>query len=348
MHSEINVLFNYYWGKMKKTKIASTLIAVFATTSIAAGFGPWPTKYFDKGARFSCFEEDPCVPPRLDDIAELRKDFAKLAPARLDHLQKLTDEINKESEKYLVLAQNVAEQEGDNLFSNVYYEIGSAIKEISEKSAVEKARLFVSESSPMLEQLANLENFIAEWNRKIDEQADENLKEGLKLLKKEKYKELNLSEVFQDTLGEMKNIEEGFFVELDDDERAKQIQKILESEYDMSVHFEISDSCPKKVKEFAVQSVGKLQISTGMAKDGQLDAFEDSSLIKMILNGKRGNNTLSVRCKKSGFLSGTSPKYDDKDNELKIRYKEKLNSDGTAKYTLPKVETVKKLLEKEL
>tara|TARA_R110002072_G_scaffold534_7_gene4187 strand:+ start:83949 stop:84953 length:1005 start_codon:yes stop_codon:yes gene_type:complete len=334
---------------MKVFKIKTTLIAILATSNLmAAGFGPWPTKYFLGDARFSCVEESPCIAPRLDDLSELRSDFAKLAPSRLDHLQKLTDEINKESERFLVLAQKVNEQEGDNLFSNVYTEVGSAIKEISEKSAVEKAKLFVSESSPMLEQIANLENFIAEWDRKIEEQTDQSLKDGLKLLKKEKYKELYLSEDFQFILSEMKSVETGFFVELDDQQRSKQIKKILESVYDLSAHFEVDDKCPKFVKDYAVKSIGKLQVSAGMAKDSELDPFQDSSVVRMILNGKRSGNALKIYCKKSGFLSGVSPKYDDKDNELKMRYKEKLNTDGTVKFSLPKASAIKAAIAKEL
>ena len=291
----------------------------------ASNYGPWPMQYFADGERFSCHEESPCIVPRLDDMEEMVKDFKELGSTRLERLQGLSTKASEKVQEVLGLSQNLQLERGENHLSRVFLAFGSELSTELENQRLERARLFVSESSPVLELVEGLQGLLIDFNQQIENQPDENLREGLKLLKKEKYKEFVMSPKFLETMNLLKLVKNEYFSELEGQEGLV-LGKLLDKKVSLMEEFPKRD-CNKKMRQYIEDMIGTIQVSNSLRASNEFDPVKDFKLLKFLLNGKR-NKSLRLRCRDFKRFGRIKATYDAKDHELTIKFKVQMDSQG--------------------
>lgn len=313
------------------------------STNIFAGFGPWPHPYFLEGGLLSCPEEKECLAPRMDDVTTLKSDWLNYEEERLKRIDRLEVIARSSAEKILEIGQLEFQNNEDSLFGKIYAEYGSRLLTNISENEIESMRLWVSQSSPMYLKILELEAKLIEWQNQIDQQQDPDLKEGLILLRNEKYKEWVDGDL-QETLVRMKEIQLQVFPK---DETGEASEDIIADGL-MNLSLELSqyitfNSCPKKVEEKIGAYIGRVQFSQGHRKEGDLDPIADQKRIRFILVGSGFGKPLQVKCKKAGFLSKIKATYE-KRHTIEVKYKTKSDSNGVTKYRLPSKSQITSLL----
>lgn len=309
-------------------------------------YGPWPHQYFKAGERLSCYEADPCVLPRMDDLEALKKDWVTYELSRIERLKRLQDLARQRAEKVLEVAQIELSENESSAFGNLYLGAGSKLLENLEDSQLKRTELWVSQSSPVVDKIVELESNLIEWQNQIDMQQDPDLKEGLQLLRKEKYREWFLSaetiEIFK-SLGE---IQLNYFPKQSANDDVE--QKLVESLLILKVplikdHIKMS-GCPTKIEGHMEKVFGAVQFSEQHRVQGEWDPIKDKEFLKFILSGKYSGTPLTIKCRKGGFLSGPSVKYDSR-HFLEINYKTKKGENGVTLYKVPPRQEILKTLK---
>lgn len=299
-----------------------------------ASFGPWPHPYFLDGGLLSCPEDKECIAPRMDDISTLKSDWLNHEEVRLKRIDRLEVLARGAAEKILEIGQNEIVKNEESVFGQTYMDYGSRLlKNISEKE-IESMRLWVSQSSPMYLKIIELESKLVEWQNQIDQQQDPDLKEGLILLRNEKYKEWLIGDT-QDVLEGMKEVQLEVFPKNDSEETREDliVDGLMNLSFSLGYYIDFQ-GCPKKVEDQVEQHLGKVQFSEGHRKSGDLDPVEDMKYIRFVLVGKGFGRPLTVKCDKAGFLSKIKASYE-KNHTLEIKFKMKKDDNGVTRYRVP-------------
>lgn len=301
-----------------------------------ANFGPWPHSYFMKGGVLSCSEGKPCFAPRMDDVATLKSDWDNHEEERLSRVVRLEDLARVAAEEILEIAQKELIEDEESSFGELYLEYGSRLLNNISKKKIESMRLWVSKASPMYLKIHELEGKLFEWKNQIDQQEDPDLKEGLELLRNEKYKEWLANEEFQETLSMMAKIQEEVFPKssLSETVESDIVDGLMNLEVDLGELVTFKD-CPKKVEDPVKGMLGKVQFSKTHREKLDWDPIKDKNFIRFILKGNGFGRSLTVRCDKANSLLGKVKVSYDKGHQLKVDYRSKEDQDGITQYKIP-------------
>lgn len=330
----------------KKSFLTIGLLFVgMASGSAFASFGPWAHTYFQKGGLLSCSEEKPCLAPRMDDIATLKSDWMAHEEIRLNRVNRLEVLAREAAEKILEIGQTEFQKDEDSVFAKTYMDYGSRLLTNIGDREIESMRLLVSQSSPMFLKIEELEAKLVEWQNQIDQQEDPDLKEGLTLLRNEKYKELLESEEMQNTLEQMESLQKQVFPKGTEEEGSESriVDGLMNLSFDFS-EFVTFSSCPKKIEEKVISYLGRVQFSEAHRKEGELDPVRNQNFIRFILVGKGFGGPLKVSCKKGSLLAKVKASYGG-GHRLEIKYKTKNDSNGVTQYRVPSKSEVLGLLK---
>ena len=320
------------------------VLGTFLASSVQAQFGPWPHSYFQEGGLLSCQAEKPCLAPRMDDVATLKNDWLTYEGDRLERVARLEGLARKSAERILEIGQEELSQNEESLFGEIYMDYGSRLlSNISDKE-IEDMRLWVSQSSPMFLKIIELEAKLIEWQNQIDQQEDPDLKEGLVLLRNEKYKEWLDIEEFQEILKSMEKLQREIFPKEEGGDSEELIVDSL-----MNLQVPLGDyisfkNCPKKVESFVKEIVGEVQFSKAHRGKNDWDPVEDQKFIRFLLVGNGFGRPLRVSCDKGSFLAKVKATYE-KGHTIEIKYKTKEEDNGVTIYRLPKKQEVLSLLK---
>lgn len=322
----------------------STLALLFTYTA-QAQFGPWPHSYFLEDGLLSCDQEKACLAPGMDDVATLKSDWLNHEQERLERVNRLEALARQSAEKILEIGQEELSKSEESRFGSLYMEYGSRLlTNISEKK-IEDMRLWVSQSSPMFLKINELEAKLIEWQNQIDQQEDEDLKEGLILLRNEKYKEWLEEESLQSTLKTMQGIQAEIFPKglSDVDLESSIVDGLMNLKVGLGelVSF---DSCPQKVKTHMSELLGNVQFSKTHREKGDWDPIKDQKFIRFLLVGNGFGRPLRIECDKGGLLARVKVSYE-KGHKLVIKYKTKSDNNGVTIYRLPSKQEILGLLK---
>ncbi|GEM_PF-4749207 len=318
-------------------KIKHLLISILAIIPLAghANFGPWPHSYFLKGGVLSCSDGSGCYAPRMDDIATLKADWETHEEERLARVVRLEGLARVSAEEILEVAQQELIEDEESSFGELYLEYGSRLLNNISKKKIESMRLWVSKASPMYQKIHELEGKLIEWQNQIDLQEEPDLKEGLELLRNEKYKEWLVNTEFQEILKTMGSIQEEVFPKSTTSETVENdiVDGLMNLEVDLGelVNFK---NCPKKVEDNVKEALGKIQFSKAHREKNDWDPIRDKTFIRFLLKGNGFGRSLGVTCAKATFLAKAKASYE-KGHQLKIQYKTKVDQDGITQYKMP-------------
>jgi hypothetical protein len=320
------------------------VLGTFFASKAFAQFGPWPHSYFQEGGLLSCSESKVCLAPRMDDVATLKNDWLTYEGERLERVARLEALARKSAEKILEIAQEELSQNEESLFGEIYMDYGSRLlSNISDKE-IDDMRLWVSQSSPMFLKIIELEAKLIEWQNQIEQQEDPDLKEGLVLLRNEKYKEWLEAEDFQEIIKSMAKLQ----VEIFPKEESEGSEDLIVDGL-MNLEVPLGDyitfkSCPKKVEGFVKDIVGEVQFSKAHRGNNDWDPVQDRKFIRFLLVGNGFGRPLRVVCDKGSFLAKVKATYE-KGHTIEIKYKTKEDDNGVTIYRLPEKQEVLSLLK---
>lgn len=350
--------FCYYCPALKHLKLELKLMtlwknkfSIFAMLGLLlptlswANFGPWPQSYFLEGGLLSCPEDKTCLAPRMDDVATLKNDWLENEGARLERVARLESLARQSAEKILEIGQNELTENEESSFGALYMDYGSRLlSNISDKK-IEDTRLWVSQSSPMFLKIVELEAKLIEWQNQIDQQEDPDLKEGLVLLRNEKYKEWLVDEELQDVLKNMNIVQKEIFPKEAEGENSEDIivDGLMNMEVSLGELVSFRD-CPKKVESYVKDIFGEVQFSKAHRGKNDWDPVEDKKFIRFLLVGNGFGKPLRVTCDKGGFLSKVKVSYE-KGHKLEIKYKTKSDDNGVTQYRMPSRQEILSLLK---
>ncbi|MCR9203983.1 MAG: hypothetical protein NXH75_05375 [Halobacteriovoraceae bacterium] len=321
------------------------LMSLLATSEAFAEFGPWAHLYFKEGGLLHCKEEVTCIAPGREDIEALKKDWESSETARLKRIEYLGALANQASEKILELGQTALADNENSNFGNLYMEYGSLLQESASTIKMDSLRLWVSKESPLFSKIIELESLLTEWQNQIDEQEDQDVKEGLELLKNEKYKEWLRSEELQSTLEEMTKIQLQYFPkEVTGESETSLIDGLMKLAIPMTEFMDASD-CTPGIQTRLKMSLGNLQFSNAHREKGDWDPIKDQAFVRFLTDGGGFGKKLKVNCQKAKLLQKVRVRYE-RNHELLIRYRVKSENNGESYYVLPsRADLIKELKE---
>lgn len=310
-----------------------------------ANFGPWPHPYFLEGGLLSCPENKECLAPRMDDVTTLKSDWISHEEVRLKRIERLEVLARGAAEKILEIGQSEIEKNEESIFGQTYMDYGSRLlTNISEKE-IESMRLWVSQSSPMFLKISEIEAKLVEWQNQIDQQQDPDLKEGLILLRNEKYKEWLESDETQEVLLKMKEVQLEVFPKNDTEEGREDliVDGLMNLSFNLAYYIDFQE-CPKKVEDEITKHLGAVQFSEGHRKAGDLDPVKDLNFIRFVLVGPGFGKPLRVKCDKAGFLAKMKVSYE-KNHTLEVKFKMKKDGNGVTQYRVPSRSDIRSVLK---
>ena len=323
---------------MEKLPLKSLFIVALSLASISSGaqsFGPWPHQYFEAGQRLSCFNEaDPCNVARMDDIQALKTDWLNSEQGRLQRIERISELARLQAEKVLVVANTELSENDESAFGALYMEYGSKLLDNIGEKKIDRAKLLVSQSSPMFHKILELEGKLNSWQNQIDEQEDADLKEGLILLKKEKYKEWASNKEFAELLGTMEVFQKEFFPKQEDQNFEQNlIDGMMNLRVELSEHISFID-CPSKAKKQLSENLGGIQFSKIHRKSSDWDPIRDQNFLRFVMIGKGQGEPLTVKCAKAKVLGRVKASLE-KGHTLLVKFRTKKEDDGSDSYKLP-------------
>lgn len=299
-----------------------------------AEFGPWAHLYFKEGGLLHCKEDVTCIAPGKEDVEALKKDWDSAETSRLKRIEHLGALANQASEKILELGQSaLAENENSN-FGNLYMEYGSQLQQSASTIKMDSLRLWVSKESPMYLKVIELEGLLTDWQNQIDEQEDQDVREGLELLRNEKYKEWLFSEELGNILNEMTKIQLEYFPkEVTGESETSLIDGLMKLAVPMTDFMDVS-KCSPGIQARLKKDLGYLQFSNAHRKKGDWDPIKDQRFIRFLTDGGGFGKKLRLNCQKAKLLQKVRARYE-RNHELLIRYKVKSENNGESSYILP-------------
>lgn len=312
----------------------TSFVCLILSLSAFAEYGPWGHQYFLEGGLLFCEEGSSCFAPGKDDVETLKKDWEEAEAKRLKRIEELGSLAVKSSERILEIAQEALSQNEESEFGRLYMQYGSELEQSVSSIKMDSLRLWVSKESPMFLKILELESLLTELQNQIDQQEDPDLKEGLELLRNEKYKEWLRSQEVQDTLLEMNKIQNEFFPKVSNNETESSIVDGLMKLSIPLTDFMNTSSCSPGIQSDLKSLLGNLQFSKAHRGKLDWDPIASKSLIKFIVDGGGFGSPLRVTCKKAVLLQGTKANYD-KGHKLELRFKVKKENGGVTRYVLP-------------
>lgn len=310
------------------------ILAILTSYGAFAQYGPWAHQYFSEGGLLHCKEEAPCVAPGKEDVDALKKDWEAVEAARLSRIEYLVSLANQASEKILELGQSALSENENSNFGQLYMEYGSELQKSASAIKLDSLRLWVSKESPMFLKVVELEGLLTEWQNQIDEQTDEDLKEGLELLRNEKYKEWLNNESLTSVLEEMKKIQLEYFPkEVTGESESTLIDGLMKLAIPMTDFMDVSQ-CSPGIQQHLKKSLGSLQFSKAHRGQNDWDPIKDKEFIHFLTDGSGFSRKLTVSCQKAKLLQKVKARYE-KGHKLEIKYKVKSENNGTSTYSLP-------------
>jgi len=312
--------------------IALTLGAFSAS---AQDFGPWPHQYFKTGERLSCVSEtDSCTVVRMDDIQSLKNDWLSKERGRLERIERISELARLQAEKVLVIASTELNENDQSSFGSLYMEYGSKLLGNIGERKIERAKLLVSQSSPMFLKILELEGKLISWQNQIEEQEDADLREALILLKKEKYREWASSKDYIELLEAMATFQKEFFPKTEEGNFEENlIDGMMNLRVELSEHISFSE-CPLKVEKELSSSLGGIQFSKIHRKAGDWDPIKDKDFLNFIMGGNGLDEPLRIVCDKASVLGRVRASLE-KGHTLLVRFKTRTENDGSDSFKLP-------------
>ena len=303
--------------------------------SMGETLGPWPHQYFKSGQRLSCLTEaDSCTVPRMDDLQSLKTDWLGQEQARLQRVERISELARLQAEKILVVANEELAKNDQSSFGSLYMEFGSKLLDNIGERKIDRARLLVSQSSPMFLKIVELEGKLIGWQNQIEEQEDANLKEALVLLRKEKYREWATSKEYIELLDSMEVFQKEFFPKEEDvDFERNLVDGMMNLRVELSEHISFAN-CPNKVEKDIAAKFGAIQFSKIHRKSGDWDPIKDKSFLRFIMTGPSLEEPLRVVCEKASVLARVKASLE-KGHKLIVRYRIKKEQNGVDSFKLP-------------
>jgi hypothetical protein len=323
---------------MKRTTVFKFILMTLILGNVtvkAETYGPWPHQYFKVGQRLSCITEaDSCTVPRMDDLQSLKTDWLSQAQGRLERIERISELARLQAEKVLVIANEELSKNDQSPFGALYMEFGSKLLGNIGEQKIERAKLLVSQSSPMFLKIVELEGKLIGWQNQIEEQQDPELKEALELLRKEKYREWASAKGYTELLESMEVFQTEFFPKVENEDFEKNLVDGM-----MNLRVELSDhvsfiECPVKVERELAAKLGGIQFSKIHRKSGDWDPIQDKSFLSFIMTGKSLGEPLKIICDKASVLNRVKATLE-KGHTLLVRYRVRKGDNGSDSFKTP-------------
>ncbi len=300
-----------------KPFILITLLLV-STSSMAKNFGPWPHQYFN--GLLSCSTEGAsCLPGEVSDLKNLKMEWLSLEQLRLERIERVSELARKKAEKVLMISNKELSTNDESLIGPLYMELGSKLLENIGERRIERARLLVSQSSPVFLKMIELEGKLTSLQNQAEEEQDLETKEALLLQKNEKYREWISGKSFRDPLDTLELFQKEFFptVEKENFEKVL-IDGMMDLRIELADHISF-DECPASVKETLSKQLGGIQYSEFKRTSNDWDPVKDVSFLRFILDGNSLGGSLKVTCQKASTASEVGASYK-KSHTLVVQY----------------------------